>query len=646
MLLHQHVPDALLMHELGQLAMNHLPSHEPPPFNPELQPRSLDDSDSEDEIDRISRSHGHLGGSVRDPWWRDMAQDSDLQATSSGPPNPRLLRRLQYWRIPAFEFRKESHEKRHFHPVFPPPDQLAQYIQRYFEAFNPARPIFNRPLFEKQLLSPDAMQDKHFAAAVLLICALSEGQIAADNGLRTENGKPAGWDFFDQVEPFLRMPTPAEPRLLDVQIFYLAAVYMALMLAFQLRAHLRRSYQQQPNLNDELRKRTFWSLVSVDRLTASLYGRPLYIKDESFDLELPLEVDDGCWDISKPSYPLIRPPTGGLSSCSFFVWNTRLLLILGYSSRTVYSINRSRLLMGFVGADWEQKITDQLDKLLTDWMNNLPNYLRWTPSSTNLDFFITSSLLHLTYYALQITTRNPFARTTARDFNLAHKSKSTGINLAESLAVCTDAALTCSDILDAICKKHPRCFGLPGFVEPPYVSCLVLLVNLFGFKSHLPQERLSRLLRGVRACLDALFLISARFKVAERKWEILNNLASTLEFTLPPSVHPPLTKTPEIQVEEPQRVLSPPDTTATSSPWPGSGSTRSSLSPPNTYASQLFPPAVETPPPTHFTDMVPSPLQRELTKISANHPNGVVAYPPLESRGYPGTFNMPSQRVV
>ncbi|KAH7072322.1 hypothetical protein BKA62DRAFT_806202 [Auriculariales sp. MPI-PUGE-AT-0066] len=538
-----------------------------------------------------------------------MAQDSDLQATSSGPPNPRLLRRLQYWRIPAFEFRGESHENASFIQSFHRRTRLRS-ISNVTSKHSTRPAHLSPPSFREAIAEPDAMQDKHFAAAVLLICALSEGQIAADNGLRTENGKPAGWDFFDQVEPFLRMPTPAEPRLLDVQIFYLAA----------------------PNLNDELRKRTFWSLVSVDRLTASLYGRPLYIKDESFDLELPLEVDDGCWDISKPSYPLIRPPTGGLSSCSFFVWNTRLLLILGYSSRTVYSINRSRLLMGFVGADWEQKITDQLDKLLTDWMNNLPNYLRWTPSSTNLDFFITSSLLHLTYYALQITTRNPFARTTARDFNLAHESKSTGIDLAESLAVCTDAALTCSDILDAICKKHPRCFGLPGFVEPPYVSCLVLLVNLFGFKSHLPQERLSRLLRGV--------------KVAERKWEILNILASTLEFPLPPSVHPPLTKTPEIQVEEPQRVLSPADATATSSPWPGSGSTRSSLSPTNTYASQLFPPAVETPPPTLFTDMVPSPLQRELTKISANHPNGVVAYPPLESRGYPGTFNMPSQRVV
>ncbi|KAH7101783.1 hypothetical protein BKA62DRAFT_671714 [Auriculariales sp. MPI-PUGE-AT-0066] len=129
---------------------------------------------------------------------------------------------------------------------------VTKVVQRYFETFNPARPIFNRPLLEKQLLSPDAMQDKPFAAAFFLICALGVGQIAAHKGLRTKNRKP---DFFDQI-------------------FYLAATYMVLMLghsssfslfgtavqlASQIRAHLPRSYQQQPNLKDELRKRTFWS---------------------------------------------------------------------------------------------------------------------------------------------------------------------------------------------------------------------------------------------------------------------------------------------------------------------------------------------------------------------------------------------------
>jgi hypothetical protein len=104
-------------------------------------------------------------------------------------------------------------------------------------------------------------------------------------------------------------------------------------------------------------------LILTDRVTSSVYGRPLLIKDESFDLDLPLEISDDYWELHADERSQ-RSLTPTVSLYSFFGWHMRLLLILGISVRTIYSINRSRLLMGFVGADWEQQITNKLDQLL------------------------------------------------------------------------------------------------------------------------------------------------------------------------------------------------------------------------------------------------------------------------------------------
>ncbi|KAH7101784.1 hypothetical protein BKA62DRAFT_793535 [Auriculariales sp. MPI-PUGE-AT-0066] len=116
---------------------------------------------------------------------------------------------------------------------------------------------------------------------------------------------------------------------------------------------------------------------------------------------------------------------------------------------------------------------------------------------------------------------------------------------------------------------------------------------------------------GVLTCLNALYLISARDKAAQRSWEILNNLASELDYTLTPSLYQALAETPEATVEEPQLM-----STATISSLDDNGLTQASRPLPSTYAGLLFCPS------THpifrlFTDTRPSPLLQELTNMTA-----------------------------
>ncbi|KAH7108543.1 hypothetical protein BKA62DRAFT_824719 [Auriculariales sp. MPI-PUGE-AT-0066] len=254
----------------------------------------------------------------------------------------------------------------------------------------------------------------------------------------------------------------------------------------------------------------FWSLVVGDRIAAYLYGRPTLIKDESFDLDLPLEVDDSRWDITTPDIRF---------------------------AKTLYSNNRSRLLMGFVGSDWEQRITKRLDELLDEWVTNVPNYLKWDPDVTDLGRFVESSLLNAKYYSLKIMAHNPFMRTTARDFS--SPSRSTGPDPQSSLEICTLAALECSDLMMVVLERFPRCLGLPGWIDPPFVCGLVLLVNLFGFKTYLPDIEVTRYTTYVRVCLDALQIVASGHKTAIQRLDTLRQLASDLEHELPPSMHMP-----------------------------------------------------------------------------------------------------------
>ena len=55
---------------------------------------------------------------------------------------------------------------------------------------------------------------------------------------------------------------------------------LALRKAMDLGAHRRKVYRDEPNSDDELWKRSFWSLVVLDRILSANLGRPCGIAEE------------------------------------------------------------------------------------------------------------------------------------------------------------------------------------------------------------------------------------------------------------------------------------------------------------------------------------------------------------------------------
>jgi hypothetical protein len=130
-----------------------------------------------------------------------------------------------------------------------------------------------------------------------------------------------------------------------------------------------------------------------------------------------------------------------------------------------YSINKSKVLLGFVGHEWEQRAVSELDSALNQWVDSVPdhrksvpNYLRsrssvstvrWDPNREDVVFFEQSAHLYAAYYMLQITVHRPFIPT-QRDAESTISRAQAGF---PSLVICTNAARACANVVQSLLSR-------------------------------------------------------------------------------------------------------------------------------------------------------------------------------------------------
>lgn len=123
------------------------------------------------------------------------------------------------------------------------------------------------------------------------------------------------------------------------------------------------------------------------------------------------------------------------------------------------------MLHGFLGSDWEQKITVELSSALNRWYESIPNHckcefftrlhlhdhvhqltVRWDPTCTDELVFHQSTNLNLAYHQVQIAVHRAFI------LDAMHPSVAT----SSALAVCSSAARSTSRLMDAHFKRRQR----------------------------------------------------------------------------------------------------------------------------------------------------------------------------------------------
>ncbi|KAJ7334168.1 fungal-specific transcription factor domain-containing protein [Mycena albidolilacea] len=525
----------------------------------------------------------------------------------------------------------------------------ASLVDLYFAHINLLLPLLHRPTFARDLAAGLHLTNDGFAATYLLVCAIGarfspDPRVLLDGN---DNVHSCGWRWFQQLQP-MRDPLGASPCLYDLQFSALLVIFLhgtscphacwtgvsvGIRMAQDVGAHRRKEATHQWTAEDELWKRAFWVLIYLDRTMSNNFGRPCAIQDEDFDLEFPIDCDDEYWpwETSDPTQAF-KQPKGKPSLISAFIANLRLCQVLSFALRTIYSINKSKFLLGLSNDnnnDWEHRIVKELDLALNQWIDEMPDHLRWNPSHEHADFFEQSHLLYCTYYQIQILIHRvylPVIKPTTPLASLKDAAKN-NFQAYPSLAICLNAARSISHVADT----HRRRVGdkpLPLSQMAVFTAGIVLLLNIWGGKRSglgLSADSGQEMIE-VHRCMRVLRGCEIRWLTAGRLWDILFDLASAGEVPLPATGN--ATNKRERGAEEPKFATAPhAESGLTTSP-----TSRPSTRPPDTPLSAT---SLHTPQPDMFvSSMHPrdesharTHTQPDTTSSIHNHPLHVSVLP-------------------
>ncbi|KZV61073.1 hypothetical protein PENSPDRAFT_693721 [Peniophora sp. CONT] len=441
------------------------------------------------------------------------------------------IRRPEFWAVLPFE--RELLERQSSPFEFPEDDLLWHLVDRYFTHLNVITPILHRPSFEKQVREGLHLKDEAFGAVLLSVCA-NGARLSDDRRVLTDEGQnwySAGWAWFSQVR-MTQKALLSSSRLYDLQVLCLTVIYLqggsitsrgwniagiGLRLAQDIGAHRKKVYGDAPTAEDELFKRAFWSLIWMDRWLSALQGRTCALLDDdrygSFDLDLPADCDDVYWDHPDPEQRFKQPP-GKPSQLAYFVASAKQCQILGSALSTIYASGKARARTGAYGIDWEQRTVADFDARMNEWVESLPEYLRWRSTQQDTVFLMQSAQLHAQFYHLQILVHRPFIS--------SRKEAQLGFR---SLAVCINAARSCSRLVASFRERVPAEL-CPYLQVPTFTAGVMLMLGIWNIQRTGISMDQGKETQAVYNCVALLKDVEKRWQSAGRLWDVLSSLVA------------------------------------------------------------------------------------------------------------------------
>ena len=151
-------------------------------------------------------------------------------------------------------------------------------------------------------------------------------------------------------------------------------------------------------IEQECRKRVFWSAYSLDNYLSAALGRPRIFHDDEFDQELPLVVNDG----QITAHEILPALTNAQSIMLAPVYHAKLSTIISSILRDLYGIQRA-------SREKEVSAAAHREAELREWRHELSGFL----DSPNVDLLMLTyqrqyTVLNLAYYHAQILLYRPF----------------------------------------------------------------------------------------------------------------------------------------------------------------------------------------------------------------------------------------------
>ncbi|KAG7443383.1 uncharacterized protein BT62DRAFT_1078462 [Guyanagaster necrorhizus] len=449
--------------------------------------------------------------------------------------------RPEFWHSPRWEPSQHDHFVTGAAFTFPPDDLLWSLVDIYFQRINILVPLLHRPTFERLIGEKHHTQDHMFGSLLLLVCAVSSRYSDDPRVLieGEESKQSSGWKWVHQVMDTRNCkPLVGAPSLYDLQVLCLFAEFLegssvphlawtvvgvGIRLAQDTGSHRRKANNPPNTVEAEMWRRTFWSLIYMDRVISSLTGRSVALYDEEIDVDLPTECDDEYWEASDPAQAF-KQPAGKPSVIAYFNCCLRLSQLLTFCLRTIYSVKRSRALLGFLDPNWEYQVVADLDSALNKWIDSIPPHLRWDPNRVNLVHFNQSASLYMYYYHLQKLIHRPFI-TKPQDSKFRFPS----------LAICTNAARASSHVADL---QRRRAGVVADNALLAFDAGIILLFNIWGGKRTGLSLDPYKEMDDVHKCMKVLQSLDSRWHFAGKLWDILYELAFVGDLPLPNTPSP------------------------------------------------------------------------------------------------------------
>ncbi|KAF2734740.1 hypothetical protein EJ04DRAFT_564019 [Polyplosphaeria fusca] len=380
--------------------------------------------------------------------------------------------------------------------VLPPKADAERLIERYFDFAAPTFRFLHRPTIENLLSefyeTQGKMRNKKGSAArtavLLLVLAQAQAYMPPGSGMEDDSAR-----YYFAAEHQLSKErgavslTSVQARL--GQCFYLLTQSRInhCWSLFGTTAHLmfaiglNRGRRSEPNssidhVEQESRRRAFWSAYSLDKYLAAALGRPRTFKDEDIDQELPTIVNDS--DL----HPSFMDPLASRAQSLMMapIEHIKLSRIISLVLRDLYPIRPPSMAHRI---DLAAKYTEDLHS----WRANLSRFLDAEGVDTSLLIPLYQrqrNVLNLAYWHAILIVQRPFL--ISNFASLAHIDHRPGaisnIETSRNIADCVKAAMAIVKIVDELFQGSQifRAFWFTQYKA----FCAVVVLYIYRIQQH------------------------------------------------------------------------------------------------------------------------------------------------------------------
>ncbi|KAJ5361278.1 hypothetical protein N7541_002122 [Penicillium brevicompactum] len=396
-----------------------------------------------------------------------------------------------------------------------------QLINIFFQEWAPLYPVVHRPTilkaYEQYLNNAESLQRNGPVMAQLNLIF----GIAAVSSMPRTNQDPT---FFEQNWSATLDSLSSDTSISSLQCFVLGQIYcmtkgdyrtllryraLGVDICHQLGLHENEDRSDNP-LEDETRKKVFWSQYVLDRFSSALTAMPVLLREEDIQAEYPVDIDDE--NVTETGFlPTLPGEPTRISSAIALFGAARILnkaLEDLYPSKSAYDVYVSKM----------RAVSGQLD----EWLQNLPAHLRLVFSQDKPSTNVTSSrspLLSLVYYLIRSIIHRPavcFADDSLR---------------SPSVLALSDSAKHMLQILDLLDERRLCLSFSINRKELVFLSGLGLLWQSLGVKRDSKLAKESQKLLGT-----AMLYLGVESSAAAAEFGTLSNTLVALHTERRPSI--------------------------------------------------------------------------------------------------------------